>query len=136
MPPSRDDELVRRRIDVDGGRDPTDGTILSLASPWHSNVASGETGGFPVTPSHPRDAASGRSSPNFRVVRPTGNIDEAFSAHFNGTLGSNGSSCIKGWVLLYISSGQKFGRFVEPESLLKARIYYMFDNQSIFLGRL
>lgn len=40
--PSRDDELVRRRIDVDGGRDPTDGTILRMASPWHSNVPSGK----------------------------------------------------------------------------------------------
>lgn len=44
--PSRDDEPVRRRIDVDGGRDPTDGTILCVASPWHSNVASGKAEGF------------------------------------------------------------------------------------------
>lgn len=47
MHPSRNDELVRRRIDVDGGRDPTDGTILSPASLWHSNVASGKARGFP-----------------------------------------------------------------------------------------
>lgn len=31
--PSRDDELVRCRINVYGGRDPTDGTILCVASP-------------------------------------------------------------------------------------------------------
>lgn len=45
MLPSRGDQLVRRRIDVDGGRDPTDGTILCVASPWHSNVPSGKPGG-------------------------------------------------------------------------------------------
>lgn len=45
MLPSRGDQLVRRRIDVDGGRDPTDGTILCVASPWHSNVPSGKPRG-------------------------------------------------------------------------------------------
>lgn len=41
----------RRRIDVDGGRDPTDGTALSSLrlSPRHSDVASGKAADFPST---------------------------------------------------------------------------------------
>ena len=74
--PSRDDELVRRRIDVDGGRDPTDGTILRMASPWHSNVPSGKT--YRGAPRRRRIVERFSSFRCFFPLMTTGPIDLAF----------------------------------------------------------